>query len=78
MTDQQPGAADLLGPKTILETQEAGRAAALAGDPATACPWPAPADARETALRAMWVRGFAAGRTEIRQRQSPTDPPSSD
>lgn len=59
-------AADLLGPKEVLETQQEGRAAAAAGRPVTACPWRDASGELDRARRDMWVRGYAAGRTELR------------
>jgi ribosome modulation factor len=64
-------AADLLGPRETLATQEQGYAAALAGEHVRECPWKAAATDREVALRAMWVRGFAAGRTDLRSAGAP-------
>jgi hypothetical protein len=62
--------ADVLGPKETLDAQQAGRLAALAGQHARTCPWAAPRDDRERVLRLIWVRGYAAGRTEPRQARS--------
>jgi ribosome modulation factor len=59
-------AADLLGPRRVLTTQAEGYLAALEGRHADACPWKLATDDREVALRQMWVRGYAAGRTDLR------------
>lgn len=64
-------AADLLGPRDTLATQEQGYAAALAGDHVDQCPWKAAATERERALLAMWIRGYAAGRTDLRLARTP-------
>jgi ribosome modulation factor len=63
---QSPSAADLLGPRDVLAAQDQGHAAALAGDDVLTCPWKAPRTDRETALRDMWIRGYSAGRTDLR------------
>lgn len=65
---------DLLTTKAILDTQDAGRQAAYAGQSATTCPH-GDEDERSRALRAMWIRGYAAGRTQMReQRDQPGAP----
>lgn len=77
---QQPSSADVLGPKEVLDAQELGRAAAVSGERAGTCPWKTPGSDKEHALRQMWIRGYAQGRTELRQageapeqpRQSPS------
>ncbi len=81
MNQHQPGPADLLGPKDVLDAQESGRAAAWAGNGPDTCPWKSPVNDRERAQQAMWVRGYSQGRTELRDaagaspqpRQSPTE-----
>lgn len=65
MKDANPS--DILGPQEVLDAQNSGRLAALAGNGAHTCPWKAPANDRERARRAMWIRGYAQGRTELRQ-----------
>lgn len=74
MTRQSP-AADALGPKEVLETQELGRRAAHAGHRVDTCPWKTPATERETALREMWIRGYAQGLTELRQASGAPETP---
>ncbi|HEX3780312.1 MAG TPA: Rmf/CrpP family protein [Pseudonocardiaceae bacterium] len=66
---QSPAAestADLLGPLLVLATQDEGYAAAMAGDQVDTCPWKAADTDRGRALRLMWIRGFSAGRTDLR------------
>jgi hypothetical protein len=63
-------AADVLGPKTVLEIQENGRESALSGERIDACPWRSPENDIDRAKRDMWVRGYAAGRTDVRARRS--------
>ncbi len=63
---------ELLSTKAILDAQNAGRQAAYAGNSVTTCPHGDEND-RSHALRAMWVRGYAAGRTRVReQRHQPS------
>ncbi|MGZ3140431.1 Rmf/CrpP fold protein [Lentzea chajnantorensis] len=62
----QPHPADILGPQDVLHAQQQGLEAARAGTGLDSCPWKAPADDREQAQRAMWIRGYAQGRTELR------------
>lgn len=59
-------AADRLGPHLVLATQDQGYAAAWNGDHVNTCPWLTPADDRDVALRHMWIRGYSAGRTDLR------------
>lgn len=59
-------AADLLGPRLVLATQDEGYTAALKGDHMDSCPWLRASSDRELALRKMWIRGYAAGRTDLR------------
>lgn len=59
-------AADVLGPAAALDAQRRGRQAALAGQPVTACPWRNATAGRDRAARDMWLRGYAAGRTDLR------------
>lgn len=66
-----PAAADLLGPRLTLATQDQGYAAALAGDHISTCPWKTATTDRERALQAMWIRGHAAGRTDLRRAGNP-------
>ncbi|WP_394329944.1 Rmf/CrpP family protein [Amycolatopsis keratiniphila] len=63
-------AADILGPKTVLEIQENGKRAALSGERIENCPWHNPKNETDRAKRDMWIRGFAAGRTDLRTRRS--------
>jgi ribosome modulation factor len=63
-------AADILGPKTVLEIQEKGRQSALSGERIESCPWPSPENENDRAKRDMWIRGYAAGRTDLRARRS--------
>ncbi|WP_157985253.1 ribosome modulation factor [Lentzea terrae] len=76
---QSPNPADMLGPNGVIDAQKQGRAAALAGNGPDACPWKTPAADREHAQRAMWIRGYAQGRTELRHagehRESPRQSP---
>ncbi|MFD1048398.1 Rmf/CrpP family protein [Kibdelosporangium lantanae] len=67
-------AADLLGPQEVLETQEAGRQACLAGRPFTACPWAHPRTPKDRARQRMWIAGYARGRTELRQARHQPQP----
>ncbi len=70
----RPSVSDILGTKLVLDTQESGRVAALSGEHVSTCPWRNPGTDRDRALQLMWVRGYAMGRTELRERrQSPTD-----
>jgi ribosome modulation factor len=66
-----PSPADLLGPRATLAAQEQGYAAALAGQDVLSCPWKAAATDRDVALRDMWIRGYAAGRTDLRAAREP-------
>ena len=59
-------AADLLGPQLVLATQGEGYLAAVEGQRPDTCPWRSATDDPEMALRQMWVRGYAAGRTDLR------------
>lgn len=68
---QSPSVADLLGPRDTLTTQDQGYAAAMAGDDVLTCPWKTPTTDRETALRDMWIRGYSAGRTDLRAACAP-------
>lgn len=71
---QSPGGAspaDLLGPRDTLAVQEQGYAAALAGEHVLVCPWRAASTERERALLATWIRGYAAGRTDLRRARTP-------
>lgn len=70
---QSPSVADLLGPRATLAAQDRGYAAALAGEDVLTCPWKAATTDREAALRDMWIRGYAAGRTDLRAARSPGD-----
>ena len=63
-------AADLLGPRLVLAIQDEGYMAALAGEHADSCPWKKATDDREVAKRQMWIRGYAAGRTDLRTARS--------
>lgn len=67
----EPSAADLLGPRDTLAAQDQGYAAALAGEHVRVCPWTAGTTERERALLAMWIRGYAAGRTDLRRARTP-------
>lgn len=68
-------AADLLGPGLVLATQDQGYTAALNGDHLDTCPWRSAKTDRECALRQMWIRGYAAGRTDLRAARDPDRPP---
>lgn len=68
-------AADLLGPGMVLATQDQGYAAALNGDHVGTCPWRSAETDRERALRQMWIRGYSAGRTDLRTARDPDRPP---
>jgi hypothetical protein len=70
----QANPADLLGPKEILEVQEQGRQAFHAGQPVTVCPWAAAQNPANMFRRQMWVRGYAQGRTELRQTRDQVEP----
>lgn len=63
--------ADLLGPGLTLATQEQGYAAALAGEHVNTCPWKTATSDRDRALLAMWIRGYSAGRTDLRIARTP-------
>ena len=65
---------ELLGPKAVLEIQQQGHAAAVSGEHVTTCPWKAPADDTDQARRDMWVRGYAAGRTTLRELREVREP----
>jgi ribosome modulation factor len=67
-------AADLLGPRLVLATQDQGYAAALNGDHVTTCPWMVADTDRDRALRQMWIRGYSAGRTDLRTARSREQP----
>lgn len=62
--------ADLLGPQLVLATQDQGYLAALDAASVLTCPWTAPTSARDEALQQMWIRGYAAGRTDLRRARS--------
>ncbi|HEX3781312.1 MAG TPA: Rmf/CrpP family protein [Pseudonocardiaceae bacterium] len=68
-------AAELLGPRLVLATQDQGYAAALNGDHVRTCPWMAADTDRERALRQMWIRGYSAGRTDLRSAGNREQPP---
>jgi ribosome modulation factor len=67
-------AADLLGPALVLATQDQGYEAALNGDHVDTCPWRSAETDRERALRQMWIRGYSAGRTDLRTARDPNPP----
>ena len=69
--NQRASAADRLGPHLVLATQDEGYAAAWNGDHLNTCPWLTPTDDRELALRQMWIRGYSAGRTDLRIAREP-------
>ena len=69
-------AAELLGPGLVLATQDQGYTAALNGDHVDACPWRTAETDRERALRQMWIRGYSAGRTDLRAARDPDRPNS--
>lgn len=82
MTDnerQSPDEIDvtgLLGPMEVLKIQQGGRAAALGGMHVKDCPFPVSDDPETMARQKMWIRGYAMGRTELRQtRRSPRQSP---
>lgn len=64
-------AADWLGPQGVMSAVALGRLAAVNGEPVTSCPWRSATAGQDLASRDMWVRGYAAGRTELRQRSAP-------
>jgi ribosome modulation factor len=64
-------AAELLGPRLVLSTQDQGYTAALNGDHVDTCPWRAAQNDQERALRQMWIRGYSAGRTDLRIARDP-------
>jgi ribosome modulation factor len=59
-----PSPVDLLGPAEVLDIQQEGHAAALAGEHVRTCPWPHPDSDADRARRNMWIRGYAQGRTD--------------
>lgn len=63
----ESAAADILGPKSVLDIQNQGKAAVFRGDHVNSCPWAEPKDEKERASRDMWIRGYSMGRTELRQ-----------
>ena len=67
----------LLGPKSILATQRQGWRATVAGEHVRTCPYTGP-DERTQALRLMWVRGYAAGLTDLRSARATTDTAAED
>lgn len=46
----------------IIRAQQEGTAAGRRDDPATACPY-----GRDSVLRTMWIKGYAAARREAGQ-----------
>jgi ribosome modulation factor len=68
---QSPSATDLLGPRATLAAQEQGYAAALASKDVLTCPWRTATTDRDAALRDMWIRGYVAGRTDLRSAREP-------
>ena len=72
-------AADVLGPQEVLAIQEQGHSAGYTGESPSTCPWASATEPAELARRDMWIRGYAAGKTDRRitqqttpaQRQSP-------
>ena len=65
-TTQRASAADLLGPRLVLAVQDQGYTAAWNGDHVNTCPWLTATTERDLALRQMWIRGYSAGRTDLR------------
>ena len=63
---QLASAADRLGPRLVLAAQEQGYTAAWNGDHVNTCPWLTATTERDLALRKMWIRGYSAGRTDLR------------
>jgi ribosome modulation factor len=59
-------AADRLGPRLVLAAQDQGYTAAWNGDHVNTCPWLTATTERDLALRQMWIRGYSAGRTDLR------------
>lgn len=57
----------LLNTAQILDIQQAGTAAARAGKHVTMCPYRSPQTPIDKARRQMWIAGYSAGRTELRQ-----------
>ena len=58
--------ADVLGPKAVLDAQRQGHKAAVSGAGVEACPWARAVTPADRAAREAWVRGYAAGRTDLR------------
>lgn len=52
----------------IIDAQRQGRDAALAGLDGKACPWRVDTP-HDKALMRQWMRGWAAGRTDLRRAQ---------
>lgn len=68
---QSPSAADLLGPLEVLAIQEQGRAAGFAAESPLTCPWAKATESADIARRDMWIRGHAAGKTDLRIAKQP-------
>ena len=64
-------AADVLGPRLVLAAQDQGYTAAWNGEHVNACPWLTATTERGLTLRQMWIRGYAAGRTDLRIARQP-------
>lgn len=68
-------AADLLGPHEVLSIQDQGHDAGYTGESPLTCPWANATEPADLARRDMWIRGYAAGRTDLRIAKQPTPPP---
>jgi ribosome modulation factor len=64
-------AADLLGPQEVLAVQDLGHTAGFAGESPLTCPWAKATEPADVARRNMWIRGFAAGTTDLRTARQP-------
>lgn len=70
-----PSAADLLGPQEVLAIQQRGHEAAFAAESPLSCPWASASEPADVARRDMWIRGYAAGRTDLRSAKAVNPPP---
>jgi len=71
ITRQSPSAADLLGPLEVLAIQDQGRAAGFAAESPLTCPWARATEPADNARKDMWIRGYAAGKTDLRIAKQP-------
>ncbi len=67
--NNQPDPEKLLGPNDVLAAQDEGRQAALNGAHPRSCPYADAEYPADVARRKMWNRGYASGRTELRNTQ---------